>query len=255
MGVDQFLLYGTPKRRSVIILLAEDLIVNVRVGIKMDEADGPILLRHRPQLSQRDGMVPPQGDRKGPRIQYPGRERLDGGIGRVDITGHDIDIPHIRSLQVIENIDLMHRIVRLHHDGDIPYALRPETGTRTIGTRGIERDAINGKVQPIRFRNPLHPHKIANVAKTRRSKCCSRLFQFSCTHNPHTSRNWRSQKLDPYHKIQPKANYILVRIELQYNKSIVTMAFTKKLFINKSYRSASCAKPLTYASPRRNKVS
>ena len=64
VGIDQPFLNCPFEDGGVAVLLAEELVPGVRVGVQLDQRDGTVLAGARPEQRKCDGVVASQGHRK-----------------------------------------------------------------------------------------------------------------------------------------------------------------------------------------------
>ena len=177
-GVDQAFFQSTAEGGAVVVLLAEYLIADVGVAVKVHQGNRAVLLGNGTQLAQGDGMVATQGDGNDALVQDARDLALDGFVGGMDVAGGDGNIAVVGTLQVLQHVDAQDDVVRLDHGGNSADGLGPEPGSGTIRARRVEGNAHDGEIGIGHVSHARDAHEGAGIAEARGRKSASRLKVF-----------------------------------------------------------------------------
>jgi len=164
--VDEAFFQRTPKGCAVVVRLSEYGFVQIQVRIKMQQAYLAVLGGNGAQFGKGDGVVAAKAQRHCPGFKQGLHELGDGGVGRFDVTGHNIDVAKVAAGQLVENIDFKDHVVGLDHARNMPDGRRPEARTRAVGTARIKGNAENRKIHALGVVHTRHAHEAAGVAET-----------------------------------------------------------------------------------------
>ena len=159
--------------------LAEHVVVDVGVGIDMDQADRAVLLGDGAQHRQGDGVIAAQRQRYAVVAQHLIVELLDDVHALGQVEGVDRHIADVRHLQAIEGRGAGGHVVGAQHARFIADLTRAETCARTVGGTDVQRNADEGGVQAFRGFLSRQTHHGGRAAETWHVVAAQRLIELA----------------------------------------------------------------------------
>ena len=162
-------------------LLAEHLIIDIGMGIDMDQRYRPVLLLHRPQDRQRQRVIAAQGERNAVVDENTVIGFLDDADGLLQIEGVDGDITDIGHLQRLERLGAGRHVIGPEHAAFGPDLARAMARAGAVGGADINRHADETDIQPLGRRLRRQPHHRHRPGKARHVVAAQRLVE-TCHH-------------------------------------------------------------------------
>ncbi len=139
-------------------LLAEHDVVDVGVGIHVDDAERAVLAMQRTQDGQHDGVVAAQGEGTATVGDDDVVGLFDDGDARREVEGVDSDVADVGNLQAVEGRRPGRHVVGPDEAGLGAYRARPETRAAAVRGTDVERHADEAGVEILGIRLGRQPH-------------------------------------------------------------------------------------------------
>ncbi|MNN29857.1 hypothetical protein D3C81_1434770 [compost metagenome] len=151
-------------------LLAEHVVVDVRMGVDMHQADLAMLLVDGAEDRQGDGVVAAEGQRDDAVVEDLVVGLLDDAHGFQQVEGVDRHVADVGDVQRVERGGAGGHVVRTDHHRFGADFTRAEAGAGTQGGADVERYADEGGIQLVEFLGGLdvrQAHHGGDTAETR----------------------------------------------------------------------------------------
>ena len=166
-GLDQTLLDRAAAPGAVGVALAPVVVPGIGVGIEIDQADRPVALGDRPQLSQRDRMVSSDGERNDLGSEDRAEPFVDHFVRGLHVPGDHGEIARVDGGHVFEDLDVLLDVVRPQQSRRLADGRRRESTADPIGDRRIERDAEERRVHAIHVGDVGKAHECPDAGEPR----------------------------------------------------------------------------------------
>src|SRR5215213_11690727 len=171
--------YSAPEGRPVRVLLAEVGVPGVRVAVELHEGQRSVHGGCGPQLSQGDRVVAAEHYRDDACAVYGLKTFRYPPVALLDVAWDDGDVAVVYDREVIEDRDILRRVVRPEQVRDAADALRAEARPYAEGRRRIEWSSDYSSVAILKISDVWQSHESAHPAETR---CLERVGRFVAPH-------------------------------------------------------------------------
>ena len=157
---------GPPERGAVGDLGAEHDVVDVGVGVDVDEADGSVPLRHGLEDREHDRVVSSHGNSDEPVSEQCGEVGLDGVDSGQQVIGAGRHVADVVDAEAVEWRRPGGHVVGAQQHGLVADAPWSEAGTGSVGGSDVERHADDRHVEVRRVAATGQAHERGDAAES-----------------------------------------------------------------------------------------
>ena len=159
-------------------LFPEHLVIDVGMGIHVDEGDGSVLLLHRPEDGQRQGVVAAERQRDAVESEDAVKSPFDDAHRLFQIEGVDGHIADVGDLERVEGRCARGHVVGPQHAALRPDLARPVAGAGAVGGADVDGHADEAGIEPARRSLHRQAHHRRRARKARHLVAAQWLVEF-----------------------------------------------------------------------------
>src|SRR3712207_5036998 len=152
------------------MLLAEVGVPGIGVGVELDEGEGTVHGGCGPQLGEGDRVVAAEHYGDDPRPVYGLEAFRYPAVALLYVAGDDGHVAVVYDRKVVEDRDILRRVVAPEEVRGRPYALGAEAGAGAEGGAGVEGGADDRDVAILQVLDVWQAHEGAHAREARRHK-------------------------------------------------------------------------------------